>query len=136
MIIKGKYGEAKVFADIIDENAIASIKRILGLPYMEGSKVSVMPDVGYVSDYCVTGYVQKGGKINPNFVNADFFCGMLVAEIGKVDIDLPSFDKAVKEVNESEDRSDVEFDFNGMTIEFQKRLNKDKAIASISLGGG
>ena len=96
MIIKGKYGEAKVFADIIDEKAIASIKRILDLPYMEGSKVSVMPDVGYVSDYCVTGYVQKGGKINPDSVSADCSCGVLIANLGKVDIDLESFDKDVK----------------------------------------
>ena len=132
MIIKGKYGEAKVFADIIDEKAIASIKRILDLPYMEGSKVSVMPDVGYVSDYCVTGYVQKGGKINPDFVNADFFCGMLVAELGKVDLDLPSFDKAVKEVNESEDRSDAEFDFSGLTF----KCSEKRALDSISLGAG
>lgn len=132
MIIKGKYGKAKVFADIIDENAIASIKRILDLPYMEGSKVSVMPDVGYVSDYCVTGYVQKGGKINPDSVSADCSCGVLIANLGKVDIDLESFDKAVKEVNESKDRSDAKFDFS----EFICPVNKSKALNSISLGSG
>ena len=132
MIIKGKYGEAKVFADIIDENAIASIKRILDLPYMEGSQVSIMPDVGYVSDYCVTGYVQKGGKINPDSVSADFNCGVLIANLGKVDIDLEAFDKAVKEVNESKDRSDAEFDFT----EFICPINESKALNSISLGSG
>ena len=132
MIIKGKYGEAKVFADIIDEKAIASIKRILDLPYMEGSKVSVMPDVGYVSDYCVTGYVQKGGKINPDSVSADCSCGVLIANLGKVDIDLESFDKAVKEVNESKDRSDAEFDFS----EFICPIDETRALSSISLGSG
>lgn len=132
MIIKGQYTEAKVFATQIDEKAISSIKRILDLPYMEGAKISCMPDVGYVSDYCVTGYVQKGGKINPDFINADLFCGMLVAELGKVDLDLPSFDKAVKDVNESKDRSDAEFDFSKLRCSH----NREKALSSLSIGGG
>lgn len=132
MIIKGKYGEAKVFADIIDENAIASIKRILDLPYMEGSKVSVMPDVGYVSDYCVTGYVQKGGKVNVDSIGADEACGIVVYELDTKNIDLPKFDKVVREINEAKIRNDVDFDFSRLRFPYDRR----KALSSISIGGG
>ena len=132
MIIKGKYGEAKVFADIIDENAIASIKRILDLPYMEGSKVSVMPDVGYVSDYCVTGYVQKGGKVNVDTIGADESCGIIVYELDTKEIDLPKFDKVVREVNEAKIRDDVDFDFSELRFPYNRR----KVLDSISIGGG
>ena len=132
MIIKGKYGEAKVFADIIDENAIASIKRILDLPYMEGSQVSIMPDVGYVSDYCITGYVQKGGKINPDCVGADISCGIKVYKLNTKEIDLVKFDKIVRRINEDKDRSDADFDFSSLHCNYDKA----KSLYSLKLGGG
>lgn len=137
MIIKGKYGEAKVFATMIDEDTIQATKNILDLPCVEGSEIALMADTHKASDHAVVGFVQKiKDKVLPSLVSSDIACSMTVCELGKVDIDFEKFDRIVHEVNESKDRSDAEFDFNGMTIEFQKRFNKDKAIASIGLGGG
>lgn len=132
MIIKGEHTEAKVFATQIDEKAISSIKRICDLPYMEGAKISIMPDVGYVTDYCVTGYVQKGGKINPDCVGADISCGIKVYELDTKEIDLVEFDKVVREVNECKDRSDAKFDFSNLHCNY----NEAKSLYSIELGGG
>lgn len=132
MIIKGKHTEAKVFATQIDEKAISSIKRICDLPYMEDAKISIMADVGYVSDYCVTGYVQRGGKINPDCVGADISCGIKVYELDTKEIDLPKFDKIVRRVNEDKDRSDAAFDFSNLHCNY----NEAKSLYSIKLGGG
>ena len=132
MIIKGKYAEAKVFASLIDQKAIESIERICNLPYMDGASVSIMPDTGYVSDYCVTGYVQKGGKVNVDSIGADEACGIVVYELDTKNIDLPKFDKVVREINEAKIRNDVDFDFSGLRFPYDRR----KALSSISIGGG
>lgn len=63
MILKGKFAEAKVFANIIDSAAVDSIKKILNLSSLKGASISIMPDVHKCSEYSVIGYVQKGGKI-------------------------------------------------------------------------
>lgn len=132
MIIKGKYAEAKVFATLIDQKAIESIERICNLPYMEGASISIMPDTGYVSDYCVTGYVQKGGKINVDCVSADIACSIKVYKLDAKEIDLEKFDRVVKEVNESKDRSDAEFDFSDLTF----KVDEKRISMSYGLGNG
>lgn len=136
MIIKGKSTEAKIFASVIDEHAIQSIKNIVDLGFLKGAQISIMPDVHKCSDIAVVGYVQKGGKIAPSLISADIGCGMTVTNLGKVDIDLEKFDKVVKEVDKGS-RKDFVFDkWDDFTPGFKKVLNKDKAIASVSIGGG
>jgi len=43
--VEGKYGEAKIFADIVDEKAIGQVIELLNQEFVEGSKVRIMPDV-------------------------------------------------------------------------------------------
>lgn len=131
MILKGKFAEAKVFADVIDYAAIDSIKKILNLSSIEGASISIMPDVHKCSEYAVVGYVQKGGKIMPSLVSADIACGMEVYKIEEKEIDFPRFDRIVKEVN-STIHEKAKFDFSRLRCPH----NDKKALDSISCGGG
>lgn len=131
MILKGKFAEAKVFADVIDYASIDSIKKILNLSSIEGASISIMPDVHKCSEYAVVGYVQKGGKIMPSLVSADIACGMEVYKIEEKEIDFPRFDRIVKEVN-STIHEKAKFDFSRLRCPH----NDKKALESISVGGG
>lgn len=133
MIIKGKYGEAKVFATMIDEDTIQATKNILDLPCVEGSEIALMADTHKASDHAVVGFVQKiKDKVLPSLVSSDIACSMTVCELGKVDIDFEKFDKIVHEVNESKDRSDAEFDFSRLTF----KCSEKRALESIGTGLG
>lgn len=131
MILKGKFAEAKVFADVIDYASIDSIKKILNLSSLEGSSISIMPDVHKCSEYAVVGYVQKGGKIMPSLVSADIACGMEVFKIEEKEIDFPKFDRIVREVN-STIHEKAKFDFSRLRCSHDDK----KALDSVSVGGG
>ena len=42
--LKGKYGEAKVFTDNIDQETISQVIGLLNQPYAAESKIRIMPD--------------------------------------------------------------------------------------------
>lgn len=131
MIVEGKHGKANVYANIIDESAIDSIKRILNLPSIEGASISIMPDVHKCSEYAVVGYAQKGGKIMPSLVSADISCGMEVFKIEEKEIDFPRFDRIVREVNSTIHEKAL-FGFSELRCPHDDK----KALNSCRIGGG
>ena len=48
--LRGRYNTAKVFTDLVDENAIAQIITLLNQPMSEGQQIRIMPDVHAVPD--------------------------------------------------------------------------------------
>ena len=43
--LKGKYGTAKVFTDVIDGKSIAQVVTLINQPMSEGQQIRIMPDV-------------------------------------------------------------------------------------------
>ena len=43
--VKGEYNTAKIYTDIVDENALAQIKSLCDQKYAKGLKIRIMPDV-------------------------------------------------------------------------------------------
>lgn len=43
--LQGKYASAKVFTDVVDSESISQVINLLNQPYVEGSKVRMMPDI-------------------------------------------------------------------------------------------
>lgn len=43
--LRGKYGAAKVFTDIVDSESISQVINLLNQPYVEGCRVRMMPDI-------------------------------------------------------------------------------------------
>ena len=43
--LKGKYNEAKIFTDIVDEASISQVMLLLNQEFVSGSKIRLMPDI-------------------------------------------------------------------------------------------
>ena len=97
MKLQGKYGEAKVFASTLEEDSREQIIELLDQDFIEGAKVRIMPDV-HLGVGCVIGFTaDMQDKVIPNIVGVDIGCGMLTVKLGEAYLDLPKFDKIVKE---------------------------------------
>lgn len=89
-------GDLKVFASIIEDSAKEQIDELMKQKAFENSKVRIMPDC-HSGKGCVIGFTANlGDKVIPNLVGVDIGCGMLVVELGKVDIDLERLDETIK----------------------------------------
>ena len=85
--VKGKYAEAKIFTDLFDDMTVSQIIGILNSPVTENQKVRIMSDC-HAGKGCVIGTTMTiGDKIIPNLVGVDIGCGMLVVELGKLNLD-------------------------------------------------
>jgi len=74
--LKGKYGDAKVFTDNIDQETISQVIGLLNQPYAAESKIRIMPDC-HAGSGCVIGTTMTlADKVVPNLVGVDIGCGM------------------------------------------------------------
>lgn len=93
----GKYAVAKIFTENYDIQAYRQIKELCDQPFAERAKIRIMPDV-HAGAGCVIGFTADlGEKVIPDIVGVDIGCGMLVAELGKIDIDLATLDKVIRD---------------------------------------
>jgi len=84
--VKGKYTDAVVYSDTVDESAVGQIRGICDQFYMQNSKVRIMPDY-HGGNGCVIGTTMTvNDYIVPNFVGVDISCGMLVCKLPKIEI--------------------------------------------------
>lgn len=91
--LNGKYGEAKIFTDLVEESAISQVINLLNQPYAENANVRLMPDI-HAGAGCTIGTTMKiRDKICPNLVGVDLNCGMKVINLGNVDINLKQLDE-------------------------------------------
>lgn len=95
MIIKGKYNQAKVFSDNVDETSVVQIEELLNQEFVSGAQIRIMPDV-HAGAGCVIGFTADlGDKIVPNLVGVDIGCGIITVELGQRKINLKDFDRVV-----------------------------------------
>lgn len=81
MDIQGKYGNARIFAKNIGNEAIEQIVELLDQPFTKGAKIRIMPDA-HSGAGCVIGTTMTvSGKAVPNLVGVDIGCGMLVTRL-------------------------------------------------------
>ena len=76
--LKGKYGEAKVFTDLVESKAIDQITTLLNQEFIKDSKIRIMPDV-HAGAGCTIGTTMTiKDTCCPNLVGVDIGCGMYV----------------------------------------------------------
>jgi len=93
--INGKYTNAKVFTDNIEQEAISQIYGLCNQSFTDGAKIRIMPDV-HAGKGCVVGFTASlGNKVIPNLIGVDIGCGMNVTNLGKIEVDLRLFDEIV-----------------------------------------
>lgn len=91
--------DLKIFANklTLDQKAVDQIYNLLEQEAFANAKVRIMPDV-HAGKGCVIGFTADlGEKVIPNIVGVDIGCGVLVYELGKIDIDFEKLDKAIRE---------------------------------------
>lgn len=97
--ITGRYTEARIFADVVEQAALDQIQTLCDQPFAEGSSIAIMPDV-HAGAGCTIGTTMTidpiHGKVCPNLVGVDIGCGMLVTELGKINIDFAELDAIIR----------------------------------------
>lgn len=140
--LKGKYGEAKVFTDVVDSESISQVIELLNQHYIAGNRVRMMPDI-HAGKGCTVGTtLTVGDCICPNLVGVDIGCGMEVIRIKEKRLELQALDKLIRfEIPSG-------FAIRGKPHRFAKMVdleklhcgkyvNLDRAYKSIgTLGGG
>lgn len=79
--ITGKYADALITTDNIEQEAIAQVTELVNHPASRGSYLAIMPDV-HAGKGCVIGTTMKiTDRVVPNLVGVDIGCGVLAVEI-------------------------------------------------------
>ena len=95
--LKGKYNGAKVFTDVVDQNAISQVIELLNQEFTTGSRIRMMPDI-HAGAGCTIGTTMTiTDKIVPNLVGVDIGCGMETSRIAEDHLDMEKLDAVIRE---------------------------------------
>ena len=95
--ITGKYNTAKVFTNVIENEAVEQIKTLCNQEFITGSKIRIMPDVHSGAGCTIGTTMTITDKVIPNLVGVDIGCGMETVMITDKEIDLEKLDKLIYE---------------------------------------
>lgn len=132
--------DLKIFTENIEPEAVNQVYTLIAQPPFDGQTVRIMPDVHYGAG-CVVGFTGTlGDKIIPNVLGVDLGCGMLCAELGKIDIDYAALDGFIKAKIPTGSAYRNEYhaeDLIKKLICFKDLKNLDRLFGSLgTLGGG
>lgn len=140
--LRGKYGTAKVFTDLVDGESIAQVTNLLNQEFVSGSKIRMMPDI-HAGAGCTIGTTMGiYDKCCPNLVGVDIGCGMEVLQLSEGPINLEKLDQVIRErVPSGFNKRSSESDFVTFTrldeLVCRDHVNLENARLSLgSLGGG
>ncbi len=95
--IKGKYNEAKIFTDVVDNASVAQVLELCNQEFTAGSRIRLMPDI-HAGAGCTIGTTMTiTDKIVPNLVGVDIGCGMETIRVRESHIELQKLDKLIYE---------------------------------------
>ena len=137
--IKGKINTAICYAKVVEDEAVAQIRRMCDYDFTENSIIRIMPDV-HAGKGCTIGTTMTvHGKAVPNIVGVDIGCGMYTINIGKGEIDFAKLDAAAHFVpsgkNVWEGRQE-KFDLEALRCYRQLKNTKRLERSLGTLGGG
>lgn len=140
--LKGKYNEAKIFTDVVDEAAISQVLLLLNQEFVSGSKIRLMPDIHAGAGSTIGTTMTITDKIVPNLVGVDIGCGMETIRIKEKQIELQKLDKLIYDkipsgfrVREKTHRYFEEINLKDLYC--YKNINTERAEKSLgTLGGG
>lgn len=139
--LKGKYNNAKVFTDNIEQQAISQIIELCSQEFSKDSQIRIMTDC-HAGAGCTIGTTMTiKDKIVPNLVGVDIGCGMYVVKLKDKEIDFQKLDKIIRNyIPSGHDINDYQANDNKTKIKDLKcfnYINYDRALRSIgTLGGG
>lgn len=95
LILKGKYNTAKVYTEVIEEQAVSQIIALCSQPMSEGARIRIMPDVHAGSGCTVGTTMTVTDKVIPNIVGVDIGCGMETVKLKEKHIEVQQLDKLI-----------------------------------------
>ena len=140
--LKGRYNSAKVFTDVIEQDAVAQIIAFCSQPVSAGSQIRIMPDVHAGAGCTIGTTMTVTDKVIPNLVGVDIGCGMETVKLKEKHIELQKLDKLIYEkipsgfsIREKPHRYSEKIDLAELyCIEHIDPLRAEKSIGT--LGGG
>ena len=143
-MIQGKYNNAKVFTNVVEETAISQIKTLCDQEFTKDSRIRVMPDVHAGAGCTIGTTMTLKSSVVPNLVGVDIGCGMETIKIENSRIELMKLDKLIYEkipsgfnVREMPHKYNNEIDLNELRCRKEGKINLDRAEKSLgTLGGG
>lgn len=98
--LHGKYNNAKVFTDNVDDVTIGQIITMLSEPITKNTQVRIMPDTHYGKGATIGTSIKlpenrNEWKIAPEIVGVDLSCAMMSYKIAEKNIDLYKLDEVV-----------------------------------------
>ncbi|PFC13782.1 RtcB family protein [Bacillus cereus] len=140
--LQGKYNEAKVFTNNVDETATGQIIDLCNQEFVKDSQIRIMPDT-HAGAGCTIGTTMTiQDKIVPNLVGVDIGCGMEVVVIDKKkeEINFDYLDETIRKfvpsgfrIRDKEHRFSKMIDFHGVKAPYTLQ-RAQKSIGT--LGGG
>ena len=96
MKIKGKFNNAEVFTEVIEEQAIEQVQAMCDFEAFKGCSIKIMPDVHSGAGCTIGTTMTIKDKVVPNMVGVDIGCGMEVVQIKEKEIDFAKLDNIIK----------------------------------------
>lgn len=140
--VAGKFNQAKIFTDVVDEASIAQVISLCNQEFCAGSKIRLMPDI-HAGAGCTVGTTMTiTDRVVPNLVGVDIGCGMETVRVRERHIELQKLDKLIYEkipsgfsIREKAHRYLARIDLDELYC--AKRIDMLRAEKSIgTLGGG
>lgn len=140
--LKGKYAQAKVFTDVVDQESISQVISLLNQPYAEGSRIRMMPDIHAGAGCTIGTTMTVRNQICPNLVGVDIGCGMETIRVKENRMEMQKLDKLIRQeipsgfaIRQKKHRFAKDIDLEELRC--AKHVKLDRAYASVgTLGGG
>lgn len=140
--IKGKYNNAIIYTDNVEQTAISQIIELCNQEFVRGSKIRIMSDC-HAGAGCTIGTTMIiKDKVVPNLVGVDIGCGMLTIKLKEKEIDFQQLDNTIRKYVPSGQNVRENYHKNNNKIDLTKLrcknyINLDRAMKSLgTLGGG
>lgn len=142
--VNGKYNDALIFTDIVEDAAISQIELLCNQEFVKDSKIRIMPDVHSGAGCTIGTTMTIKDKVVPNLVGVDIGCGMEIVKLKNKHIELQQLDKLIYnkipsgfDIRETAHKYSKEIDLLNLRCILNANINIIKAERSIgTLGGG
>ncbi|MCC8082117.1 MAG: RtcB family protein [Lachnospiraceae bacterium] len=140
--VKGKFAEAMIFTDNVEDYALAQVRMICDNEAAAGSTIRVMPDVhpGKVGPIGLTMSITDA--VLPSLIGVDIGCGVSVMKLKTKRVEYQKLDAVIREqipsgflIRKKPHRFSEDFPLEELRC--LRHVNHDKAMLSLgTLGGG
>lgn len=85
-----------IFTNSISISELKELNLMISNPDLSSCKIRIMPNV-FAEPTCISGFTSTlGKKIMPKLLGNDIGCGVLVTDLGNIDIDINKLDDIIK----------------------------------------